>query len=96
MLRYYRKTLESVLKPPDVQGEYLLIQNQYWLIDRNNNVFFMDSYPICGVRKQTVEFYISNLKLPFRRYSMFPYLKHLKKAWVKQPVGYSVRREDVV
>jgi len=94
MTRYRRKPLKSILKTPADQTRYLLIQNQYWAVDDEDNVFFIGLRPICGANKKTVHFYIERLELPLtviytddhkRTYKLIK----LKEAWVKKSVGYS-------
>ena len=101
MARYRRKPLESILNPPSDRTYYLLIQNQYWALDDEDNVFFIGLRPICGANRKTVHFYIERLELPLSTIYAYGHLKSynktyrmikLEKAWIRKAVGHSIRR----
>ena len=64
MGKYRKVPLESILKPPSNPAAYLLVQNQYWPIDSDNNIFIVALCYIYGPIRKTVTFYIERLGLP--------------------------------
>ena len=89
MNRFRIIPLESILKKPDNPMAYLRLNNQYWALDRNGNVFFSGNRPICAPTKREVNLYIRRLNV-----SMAYTLINLQTAWVKQPLGYSLGNGD--
>jgi len=88
--RYRKVLLEVILQQPFDVENYLQLNNQYWAIDNNNNVFFISSKPICGNSKRTVIFYIQSIKLPLIPYSRkYKHIIFLNKTWVLKPIGRS-------
>lgn len=85
----YKVPLRDITRLPDNPKKYEIIQNKYWAIDKKNNVFFIENRPICGITKQSLSFYIRNLKLPLnahaygKKRNLFDMI-YLETAWIKK------------
>jgi len=90
--RFKRIPLDKILVKPESTKDYLSIQNKYWPIDGDRNVFLtVEGMAIYGDTKQTVRFYIERMCLPvgfiytcsnIKQYDLI----FIETAWIKRTI----------
>lgn len=92
--KYHRVLLKEISVKPTDTKEYFLVQNQYWPVDENGHVFFVEYHPIYASTKRAAYFYVERIGLPLKvkytdDYKRIYTLVRLEKAWIKNYIGYS-------